>query len=600
MADPLKLLHEYAVGRRTMREIKQGHERYFAFGDVAYPRDVKTNLIVYGKQNEYYTLESLLLLWENREMQHTAYVKDASGKGIQCVTRPDRRELLAYLKGEREQPPQNVDVLAPIPAPIPLSRLNDQNEPEPKKARYDGEESRLVTSIIDYKCLYVWPCQCLGCYQLKPKKNLLMGSVTEGGKSSTGEGVRDLSDKLTADKIAALKNKRKKNMARNTIKSVDDRQRIQNLLMGSVTEGGKSSTGEGVRDLSDKLTADKIAALKNKRKKNMARNTIKSVDDSFATAMDLDVPEAVTDVIDRELKNKERVWKNRTSVMEAASKDFTPILSILHSLKVREEAAQRQKASAPPPRNAPGERSRVQPIGYSRYDQERFNKDQTAGFKIETGLTFQGDDVTTPRTSLKAISSAGAKPMAADSTTPLTKSSVAAADINGRPQKRQSKTPIIIIPAAGTSLITMYNVRDILQEMRFITTEERKGTCRRENEVLIQRAKNGGITVPYRVVDNALKLNDDEWSRVVAVFVQGPAWQFKGWRWGGNPTDIFANVAAFHLMFDDQRLDSNVAKWSVNILKLSRNKRHLDRAILARFWETLDHHIIKNKPHLRY
>lgn len=46
--------------------------------------------MVYGRQNEYYTLESLLLLWENREMQHTAYVKDASGKGIQCVTRPDR------------------------------------------------------------------------------------------------------------------------------------------------------------------------------------------------------------------------------------------------------------------------------------------------------------------------------------------------------------------------------------------------------------------------------------------------------------------------------------------------------------------------------
>ncbi|KHN72688.1 Parafibromin [Toxocara canis] len=511
MADPLKLLHEYAVGRRTMREIKQGHERYFVFGDVAYPRDVKTNLIVYGKQNEYYTLESLLLLWENREMQHTAYVKDASGKGIQCVTRPDRRELLAYLKGEREQPPQNVDVLAPIPAPIPLSRLSE-NEPEPKKARYDGEENR---------------------------------------------------------------------------------QRIQNLLMGSVTEGSKSTAGEGVRDLSDKLTADKIAALKNKRKKNMARNTIKSVDDSFATAMDLDVPEVGTDVIDRELKNKERVWRNRTSVMEAPSKDFTPILSILHSLKVREEAAQRQKASAPPPRNAPGERSRVQPVGYSRYDQERFNKDKTAGFKIETGLTFQG-------TSLKAISSAGAKPMAADSTTPTNKSSLAAGDLNGRPQKRQSRMPIIIIPAAGTSLITMYNVRDILQDMRFVSTEERKGACRRENEVLIQRAKNGGVTVPYRVVDNALKLNDDEWSRVVAVFVQGPAWQFKGWRWGGNPTDIFANVAAFHLMFDDQRLDGNVAKWSVNILKLSRTKRHLDRAMLARFWETLDHYIVKNKPHLRY
>ncbi len=31
--------------------------------------------------------------------------------------------------------------------------------------------------------------------------------------------------------------------------------------------------------------------------------------------------------------------------------------------------------------------------------------------------------------------------------------------------------------------------------------------------------------------------------RVVAVFVQGPAWQFKGWPWvaaGGSPVDIFA------------------------------------------------------------
>lgn len=57
------------------------------------------------------------------------------------------------------------------------------------------------------------------------------------------------------------------------------RQRIQNLLKGPVTTSSKGADVEGVRDLSDKLTADKIAALKNKRKKNMARNTIKSVDD---------------------------------------------------------------------------------------------------------------------------------------------------------------------------------------------------------------------------------------------------------------------------------------------------------------------------------
>ena len=35
-------------------------------------------------------------------------------------------------------------------------------------------------------------------------------------------------------------------------------------------------------------------------------------------------------------------------------------------------------------------------------------------------------------------------------------------------------------------------------------------------------------------------------------------------------------------------LDNNVKKWSVHILNLDRNKRHLDRAILQQFWEHLD------------
>lgn len=52
--------------------------------------------------------------------------------------------------------------------------------------------------------------------------------------------------------------------------------------------------------------------------------------------MDLDVPDISEDAVDRELKGKERVWRNRTSVMEAASKEFTSILSILHSFKVYE------------------------------------------------------------------------------------------------------------------------------------------------------------------------------------------------------------------------------------------------------------------------
>jgi len=51
------------------------------------------------------------------------------------------------------------------------------------------------------------------------------------------------------------------------------------------------------------------------------------------------------------------------------------------------------------------------------------------------------------------------------------------------------------------------------------------------------------LTVPYRVIDTPQKLAPADWDRVVAVFVMGPAWQFKGWPWDGNPVEIFVRGA---------------------------------------------------------
>ena len=111
---------------------------------------------------------------------------------------------------------------------------------------------------------------------------------------------------------------------------------------------------------------------------------------------------------------------------------------------------------------------------------------------------------------------------------------------------------------------------------------------KRDNEVLIQRRKEGGLTVPYRVIDNPKKLNPPDWDRVVAVFVMGQAWQFKDWPWDGNPTVIFSKICAFHLKWDQANLEKNIANWAVQIIPLSRNQRHLDRARLKVFWDVLD------------
>jgi parafibromin len=78
-----------------------------------------------------------------------------------------------------------------------------------------------------------------------------------------------------------------------------------------------------------------------------------------------------------------------------------------------------------------------------------------------------------------------------------------------------------------------------------VSTEEKKRQgAKRSNEILFQRLKEGAITVPYRVIDDPQKLTNADWDCVVAVFVMGPAWQFKGWPWGGNPVDIFSKSKA--------------------------------------------------------
>lgn len=67
-----------------------------------------------------------------------------------------------------------------------------------------------------------------------------------------------------------------------------------------------------------------------------------------------------------------------------------------------------------------------------------------------------------------------------------------------------------------------------------------------------QRKRNNQ-TVSYRVIDNPIKLSQQDWQRVVAVFVMGPQWQFKGWPWDGNPVEIFSksmwNIMFFPLRF---------------------------------------------------
>ncbi|CAF4930175.1 unnamed protein product, partial [Rotaria sp. Silwood2] len=73
-----------------------------------------------------------------------------------------------------------------------------------------------------------------------------------------------------------------------------------------------------------------------------------------------------------------------------------------------------------------------------------------------------------------------------------------------------SRTPIIIIPPALTSLITRYNCKELLEDLKYISTEEGKASgTKRDGDILIQR-KKGNLTVPYRITDDPLRLTKQD------------------------------------------------------------------------------------------
>jgi parafibromin len=83
-------------------------------------------------------------------------------------------------------------------------------------------------------------------------------------------------------------------------------------------------------------------------------------------------------------------------------------------------------------------------------------------------------------------------------------------------QKRSSMRPIIDVPASRTSIITLYNASDILQDLKFVSSENKRKNLQNvtKDSEIIMRRKEDGKTIQFKVVDNVSKLNREDWDRV--------------------------------------------------------------------------------------
>eukprot|EP00055_Hartaetosiga_balthica_P014420 m.78989 g.78989 ORF g.78989 m.78989 type:complete len:477 (+) comp8590_c0_seq1:120-1550(+) len=287
-----------------------------------------------------------------------------------------------------------------------------------------------------------------------------------------------------------------------------------------------------------KLTSAKRAEIKAKRERRKREIAVS----------------AATHAINR----NELVFMSRNSVLKAPGKDFS---SVLQLLKRKEEEEREQK------------RKRKEVPTYTRYGQKGEVVDQGLFNLNLAGSSYK------PGSSAKDTKYIGSSSND-DKKNPSEKQET----------KRVSKTPIIIVPAGMSEVITLSNVRQFLENGVYIPPLEAAKLSKREDSVLVNRKKKGGL-VKYRVVDRPQILAPTDWDRVVAVFVSGKKWQFKQWpemKQNKSEVDIFTKRRAFHVMFDDAKLNPNVAQWDCKILQISRSRRHMDQTAVHDFWEVLD------------
>ncbi|PRP81888.1 hypothetical protein PROFUN_08752 [Planoprotostelium fungivorum] len=328
-------------------------------------------------------------------------------------------------------------------------------------------------------------------------------------------------------------------------------------------------------------SAESIAGLSINYLRDMRKKQRKEVTSKTGPQLTIAEPEPVGGRIGQ-VVNKERHLSNRNSILQSKKgKSFITIVeSVNNSLRAAEE---KKRAIDPNKGKTPDPKKRE---GYDRYgevDDNRFWKDrlqETAEFNIDTRGTFA-----TPKTG-----------RAPPQNTPVKSST---------PVKKWDKNhvPIIIVPAAQTSPLTMYNIKEFLEDGTFTPSVEKKNSgTKLERTIYIERKKRDGLppnaVTKFQVTEAVNRFEGKDWDKVVGCFVLDNTWQFKSWKWT-SPLEIFSHVKGFYVHYEEEKVSDNVKEWNVSQLKVSKQKarKHVSHSAMVTFWDAIDEAmgVLKNR-----
>uniref|UniRef100_A0A6U2CV40 Cell division control protein 73 C-terminal domain-containing protein n=2 Tax=Hemiselmis andersenii TaxID=464988 RepID=A0A6U2CV40_HEMAN len=264
--------------------------------------------------------------------------------------------------------------------------------------------------------------------------------------------------------------------------------------------------------------------------------------------------------VTRSLKEKERLLVHRHNFMHGKDgHQFQHLIGLVRTAFAG--SAHHDRSAAPKPAGAPG-----QPQRRDRYNVEAKDAYKAAGIDAVLLSADKGSLLT-------------AEP-----------SKDASGGKGGGHEEVKLGVPIIMVPAGKTSLINALNVKELLEKGVFKTREQRVGEgAKREDKLTVTHLEEG-YNGRYKVVDSPNQMRKEDWQRVVAVFVQGPEWQFKEYdlsSYGGKLVNFFGKVSAFYVEYEKTTRPATIEQWNVRVLTLHKEKRHMDEKAMNIFWDNL-------------
>lgn len=162
---------------------------------------------------------------------------------------------------------------------------------------------------------------------------------------------------------------------------------------------------------------------------------------------------------------------------------------------------------------------------------------------------------------------------------------------NGTGTAASKKLPIIIISPATTALLSLANIKEFLEESRFVEP----------NVSTMKRPESGVVTISHvsdklapsahsiMVVDNVDMFTKPEyWDRVVAIITTGQAWQFAKYKYS-KPEVLFQKYPGFFIAYQNDVVPKQIKDWNVNVVRIDRGeKRFRDKMIIRDLWIHLE------------